>query len=273
MSTFFITIRTINNSLITFLENSVVKYSILILLTLLIIIIDKIKINYLELFENDMFKLIYTLLIVYTACFDPIYAIILTTFIIIGIQELHTRKATITITNEIQNDNNITNNNNNNKKTNNNKNNKNNKNNNNNNISINNNELNDNIVFVESKITKEEDNTQSIIYENNALPSETTLTNIKNSHYIINKQSIQKQPEENDGLIVNYDYYEDPAFITLTNNLQNKNRLNKNKFRVNEDDLLKAQTNKLTNMHLKSTEIKLCDIQGYDHLDKNSSNY
>ena len=248
-----------NNSLITFLESPVVKYSILIIVTILIIVIDKIDINYLEIFENDMFKLIYSLIIVYTACFDPIYAIVLTTFIIIAIQELHTRKATIGITLELQND--IINNN----RINN---------------SINNNKLNDNdnnnIDFVESKITKDDDddeNTQSVMYENNKSPSDTTLTNIKDAHAIINKQTMQKHPEENDSLIVNYDYYEDPAFKTLTNNLQEKNRLNKNKFLVNEDDLLKAQTNKQPSMPLSSAEIKLCDIQGYDHLYTNNDKF
>jgi hypothetical protein len=258
MSTILSNITKSNNSLITFLESPVVKYSILIIVTILIIVIDKIDINYLEIFENDMFKLIYSLIIVYTACFDPIYAIVLTTFIIIAIQELHTRKATIGITLELQNDtinNNRINN------------------------SINNNKLNDNdnnnIDFVESKITKDDDdeNTQSVMYENNKSPSDTTLTNIKDAHAIINKQTMQKHPEENDSLIVNYDYYEDPAFKTLTNNLQEKNRLNKNKFLVNEDDLLKAQTNKQPSMPLSSAEIKLCDIQGYDHLYTNNDKF
>lgn len=263
MSTILSNITKSNNSLITFLESPVVKYSILIIVTILIIVIDKIDINYLEIFENDMFKLIYSLIIVYTACFDPIYAIVLTTFIIIAIQELHTRKATIGITLELQNDiinNNLINSINNNK--------------------LNNNKLNDNdnnIDFVESKITKEEEdddeNTQSVMYENDESPSDITLTNIKNAHTIINKQTMQKHPEENDSLIVNYDYYEDPAFKTLTNNLQEKNRLNKNKFLVNEDDLLKAQTNKQPLMPLSSAEIKLCDIKGYDHLHSNNANF
>jgi len=271
MSSLISIISKSNNNLITFLEKPVVKYSILILVTLLIIFIDKIEIHYLEIFENDMFKLIYTLLVVYTACFDPIYAIVLTTFIIIAIQELHTRKATIAIaiaiTRELQND--TINNNHINNRINNRINNK---------LNDNDNKLNDNnIDFVESKITKEEEdddeNIQSVIYENDDSPSDITLTNIKNSHSIINKQSMQKHPEENDSLIVNYDYYEDPAFKTLTNNLQEKNRLNKNKFLVNEDDLLKAQTNKQPSMPLSSAEIKLCDIKGYDHLHTNNANF
>jgi len=266
MSTILSNITKSNNSLITFLESPVVKYSILIIVTILIIVIDKIDINYLEIFENDMFKLIYSLIIVYTACFDPIYAIVLTTFIIIAIQELHTRKATIGITLELQND--TINNNHINNRINNRINNK---------LNDNDNKLNDNnIDFVESKITKDDDddeNTQSVMYENNKSPSDTTLTNIKDAHAIINKQTMQKHPEENDSLIVNYDYYEDPAFKTLTNNLQEKNRLNKNKFLVNEDDLLKAQTNKQPSMPLSSAEIKLCDIQGYDHLYTNNDKF
>lgn len=246
-----------NNSFIAFLENPVVKYSILILLTLLIIVIDKINIHYLELFDNDMFKLIYTLLIVYTACFDPIYSIIMTTFIIMVIQELHTRKATIGITNEKHS----------NRDNRNNKHNRHNRHNNSNDVNTN------NIVFVESKITEEVQPTQSVMYENNVLPSETTLTNIRDSQAIINKQSLQKHPKQNDTLIVDYDYYEDPAFKTLTHNLQEKNRLNKNKFLVTEDDLVKAQTNKQPNMKLTTAEIKLCDIQGYNHLEQYNTEF
>ena len=100
-----------------------------------------------------------------------------------------------------------------------------------------------NIIFVESKITEEVQPTQSVIYENNVLPSETTLTNIRDSHAIINKQSLQKHPKQNDTLIVDYDYYEDPAFKTITNNLKEKNTMNKNQFFVTDDDLVKAQVN------------------------------
>lgn len=258
MSTMLSNISKSNNNFIAFLENPVVKYSFLILLTLLIIVIDKINIHYLELFDNDMFKLIYTLLIVYTACFDPIYAIIMTTFIIMVIQELHTRKATIIITNEKHS----------------NRNNRNNKHNRHNNRHNNSNDVNtNNIVFVESKITEEVQPTQSVIYENNVLPSETTLTNIRDSHAIINKQSLQKHPKQNDTLIVDYDYYEDPAFKTLTHNLQEQNRLTKNKFLVTEDDLAKAQTNKQPTMKLTTAEIKLCDIQGYNHLEQYNAEF
>ena len=52
-----------------------------------------------------------------------------------------------------------------------------------------------------------------------------------------------------------------------------KNQCNKNKFLVNEDDLLKAQTNKQPSMPLSSAEIKLCDIQGYDHLHSNNDTF
>ena len=43
-----------------------------------------------------------------------------------------------------------------------------------------------------AKDNNNDENTQGVMYVNDVLPSDTTLTNIKNSHSIINKQTMQK---------------------------------------------------------------------------------
>ena len=62
---------------------------------------------------------------------------------------------------------------------------------------------------------------------------------------------------------VNDKYYEDPAFKTITNNLQEKNRINDTQLFVTDDDLMKAQTNKLEQGLISNGEVKLCNVQGY----------
>ena len=103
----------LNNGLIYNLENPVIKYSFLILLTILILFIDKIEVKYIEVFDNTLFKIIYSLFIAYTVCIDPIYSILLTTFIIMVIQELHLRKSLIALSKLNNNSNNNNNNSNN----------------------------------------------------------------------------------------------------------------------------------------------------------------
>ena len=92
MSSVSSSINKSNTKFISFLEEPIIKYSVLILVTLLIIFIEKIDTSVLEVFDLSIFKIVYALLIAYTACFDPIYAIILTTFLIMAIQELHNRR-------------------------------------------------------------------------------------------------------------------------------------------------------------------------------------
>ena len=229
-----------NDNFISFLENPVVKYCVLIFITLLIISIEKIETSFLEVFDLDIFKVVYALFIAYTACFDPIYAIILTTFMIISIQELHTRKSHHAISsNTIQNilsnkvqpafiGSKITDN----KQSNSNLTNSN---------QLNSNQLNSNQLK------------QTIKY--NTMPSNDILLNNKIVYDMINKQSLQKNPEKNDTLISEYDAYVDPAFNTLTNNLNNNNYMNKNQFFISDEDLINAQTNVQPNVN-QNTSVK-----------------
>ena len=94
--------------------------------------------------------------------------------------------------------------------------------------------------LIGSKINDNNQTIQSVVYDK--MPSNDILVNDKMVYDLINKQSLQKVPDAKDTLIGQYDYYEDPAFKTITNNLQEKNTMNKNQFFVTDDDLVKAQT-------------------------------
>jgi hypothetical protein len=86
-------IISLNTKLINFFELPVVKYGFLILVVLRIISISYTSEFYLLSFESMWVKVLFALLISYSACFDPVYAIALTTLLIISIQELHRRKS------------------------------------------------------------------------------------------------------------------------------------------------------------------------------------
>jgi len=222
-----------NDNFISFLEQPVIKYSILIFITILIILIEKIDTEYLEVFDLDIFKIVFAFLIAYTACFDPIYAIILTTFMIMAIQELHNRRTNNAIHNhklkEMKH-------------------------------------MNTHIKpsFIPSKVSVNQQTTQSVVYDE--MPSNDILMNDKMVYDLINKHALQKTPDAKDTLIGEYDYYEDPAFKTITNNLQEKNTMNKNQFFVTDDDLVKAQINTQEgvnqNVGMKAFTSNILNIQG-----------
>jgi hypothetical protein len=236
----------LNNGLISILENPVIKYSFLILLTVLILFIDKIEVKYIEVFDNTLFKIIYSLFIAYTVCIDPIYAILLTTFMIMVIQELHLRKSLIAISKLENNNNNI-----------------NHKQNLKNIKDIINKNSSQGIIFKESEIS---DTINEIEYD---IENIDTIELVNNSNK--NKETMKNMTEEIKN--VNDKYYEDPAFKTITNNLQEKNRINDTQLFVTDDDLMKAQTNKLEQGLISNGEVKLCNVQGYTHLPNSGSDF
>ena len=174
---------------------------------------------YLELFNYTSVKVVYALLIAYSACFDPVYAIALTTFIIICIQELYSRKANQAISNQIGG----------------------------------------NKPFIaaapsatsvlldssKAKVlalpTSAELSPQQVTMDK--MPDAAYLVNDSNVYNLINKHTLQRAPSPNDTLIAEYDYYEDPAYRTLTANIEGKNYLGHNKFYVTNGDLVDIQTN------------------------------
>ena len=180
------TLSRYNDKLITFLENPIIKYGFLILVVLQIITIDKLNTSYLQLFNDTYFKIIYAFLIAYYACFDPVYAIALTTLMIISIQELHSRNATYTISPE----------------------------------------------SIKSKV----DNMSNMSKMSNVFPSSIYDNSNYNSivnkdelvYDLINKHSLQKKPDDDDKLVAEYKFCQEPAFETITNNVVDNNNNNNN---------------------------------------------
>jgi len=193
MSLSFNTISKMNDSLITFLEKPIIKYGFLIIIIIQIINIKNLSTSYIQIFNNMYFKVIYAFLIAYYACFDPVYSIALTTLIIISIQELHTRNATSNIISLLpqkhKND-----------------------------IKIN------SIPLSNSKSNSKSNSTPKLFNSININSGKMTAKIFDNDELVyelINKHSLQKQPDINDKLTGEYEFCQEPAYQTITNNLKN----------------------------------------------------
>ena len=206
----------LNEQLVKLLTKPVVKYGFLALAVFQILVIDKLPLEYLETFDMLLTKVVIAFLVAYSACFDPIYAITLTTLLIISIQELHSRRATKVmkmqpIVSKLDSTNGS-------------------------------NGLPES-PFITSEMKDGRMTEQSAKYVNLGDANKDYLTQDENIFEQINKQSLQKVPSPGDKIVAEYDYYGDPAYSTLTANLSNNQVLGRNKFFVTGNDLNVAQNN------------------------------
>ena len=144
------------------------------------------SITYLEIFDDNVFKVIYAFLIAYYACFDPVYSIALTTLMIIAIQELHRRNAT-------------------------------------HDISLSNLDGNSSINNSSTHGYDNDSKTKHYNLHNKKINIKHCDNLLDNDEYIyneINKHALQKTPSSNDDISAEYDF--DPAFETITNNIKQK---------------------------------------------------
>ena len=204
----------LNDSIIKFLEKPIIKYGFLILIIVQIIAIKHLSMSYLKIFNDNYFKVIYAFFIAYYACFDPIYAIVLTTLMIISIQEIHSRNASksfnalVPLKNSNINNNNI--------------------------MPITSNSIKKSMnSFIKSKnniTSASTGNNNSLNMYDNSKTSKTSklLIDDKTSYDIINKQILQKEPSSDDNLKHEYEFCDQPAYKTITNNLdENDDTTNK----------------------------------------------
>ena len=232
----------LNNKFVDILENPFVKYGFLIFIVIRIIFINQMETWYLELFNYTSVKVVYALLIAYAACFDPVYAVALTTFIIICIQELYGRKANQAISNQVVS----------------------------NKPFIAGAPSATSVLLDSSKAkvltlpTSAQLSPQQVTIDK--MPDAAYLVNDANVYNLINKHTLQRVPSPNDTLIAEYDYYEDPAYRTLTANIEGKNYLGHNKFYVTNSDLVAIQTNQEPgsnqNVAVQAFPSKVMNIQG-----------
>ena len=204
MSSSLNTLTKWNDSIIKCLSNPIIKYGFLIIIIIMIINIKNLSTSYLEIYNNNLFKVIYAFIIAYYACFDPIYSIALTTLIIISIQELHSRKATHSVMSLLPS---ITTN----------------------NTMIplipdlNNNIIPDNISTnkINNPINNSTNDSINSININSGKMTARIFDNDELVYELINKHSLQKKPSNDDKLTAEYELCREPAFETITNNLKN----------------------------------------------------
>ena len=211
------TVEKVNNKFLAFFDNPFVKYGFLIFAVLRIIFISDIEDYYINLFNYPSVKIIYALLIAYSACFDPIYAVVLTTLIIITIQELYARNAKRGLikaaTPSISGKPFIAS------------------------------------TLLDSSITKLQQlppdakvlTKQTVVMD--GTPDKAILVNDALVYNEINKHVLQRTPDPKDSMIAEFDFYEDPAYRTITANLEDKNYLGHNKFFVTDENMNQIQTN------------------------------
>lgn len=208
-----------NTKILSFFDNPFVKYGFLIFAVLRIIFISDMDDYYLNLFNYPSVKIIYALLIAYSACFDPVYAVALTTLMIITIQELYSRQAKRGLAKATAP-----------------------------------NGQNTAKPFVasallDSSLAKTQQlpadakvlTPQSVVMD--GMPEKAILINDALVYNEINKHALQRTPDPKDTMIAEFDFYEDPAYRTITANLADKNYLGRNQFFVTEENMNQIQTN------------------------------
>jgi len=213
-------VEKVNSKFLEFFDNPFVKYGFLIFAVMRIIFISDMDDYYLNLFNYPIVKIMYALLIAYSACFDPIYAVALTTLIIITIQELYARNAKrglIKATEPSMTGKPFV-----------------------------------ASALLDSSFAKSQQlpadakvlTKQTVVMDGvPGIPEKAILVNDALVYNEINKHALQRTPDPKDSMIAEFDFYEDPAYRTITANLAEKNYLGHNKFFVTDENMNQIQTN------------------------------
>lgn len=210
-------VEKVNTKFLEFVDNPFVKYGFLIFAVLRIIFISDMEDYYINLFNYPIVKIIYALLIAYSACFDPVYAVALTTLIIITIQELYARQAKRGLIKATA-------------------------------PSINGkpfvaSALLDSSIAKTEKLPSDANVLTKQSVEMDGIPNKAILVNDALVYNEINKHALQRTPDPKDTMIAEFDFYEDPAYRTITANLVEKNYLGHNKFFVTDENMNQIQNN------------------------------
>jgi len=247
MSSSMNTLSKLNNSMIGFLEKPVIKYGFLILVVLQIIFIANLSTSYLQIFDDNVFKVIFAFLIAYYACFDPVYAIALTTLMIISIQELHNRNATHSVISLLP------------KPT---------------MKYVNTNTTNTHTNTTHPNTTQNSSNT-FVVSSNNKIKAKI-FDNDELVYELINQHSLQKKPSADDKLTTEYDFSNEPAYKTITDNIKKINNIDyvsESKYQP----LVDIQDNQILNVNqnksLQGLQGDILNIQGLPNGFDNKTKY
>lgn len=205
-------VEKVNNSFLDILDNPFVKYGFLIFVVLRIIFITDMDDYYLNLFNYPIVKIGYALVIAYSACFDPVYAVALTTLIIITIQELYRRQASRAVGSAARG-------------------------------IIGSNSSAKPFMGTTYQLPADVKVADRQTVTLNKMPDKQLLISDAMVYNEINKHALQRTPDPKDVMIAEFDYYEDPAYRTITANLKEKNYLGHNEFYVTDGNLEQIQTN------------------------------
>ena len=225
-------VEVVNKSVVSLFKNPFIKYGFLIFVVIRIIFINIMGDYYLELLDYTWMKVTYAFLVAYSACFDPIYAIALATFIIIAFQELYSRRAKKHLTENTK-------------------------------------PFLASVDVKANKVLQLPTNPPEVINKVSMTgkPDANILLEDKMVYDTINKHVLQKTPSKDDSLIAEYDYYLDPAFKTITANLDTKKQyLGNNNFYITEDNLDIVQNNQEPganqNQPIQGINTGIMNIQG-----------
>jgi hypothetical protein len=137
-------------------------------------------------------RAIVALIIAWTACFDPVFSVAIATKMIFAIQELHRRRAVVTMKSDVK------------------------------------------AIVVPPNVVGN--------HTMPTIPAEIAASD-KLVFDEINKHSLQKIPEGDDTILAEYDFYFDPAYTNLTQNVREQNILRNGSFYVTTEELQAAQSN------------------------------
>lgn len=214
-------VEKVNIKFLAFFDNPFVKYGFLIFVVLRIIFISDMEDYYINLFNYPIVKIIYALLIAYSACFDPVYAVALTTLIIITIQELYSRNAKQGLVKATAPSDSVPSS----------------------KPFVPGSLLDSGLARTQQLPTDAKVLTKQTVVMDGAMPENAILVNDALVYNEINKHALQRTPDPKDTMIAEFDFYEDPAYRTITANLEEKNYLGHNKFFVTDENMNQIQTN------------------------------
>jgi hypothetical protein len=213
------TVDKVNNKFLDILDNQFVKYGFLIFVVLRIIFITDMDDYYLNMSNRPVIKIISALFIAYAACFDPVYAIALTTLIIITMQEGYRRQAGKTTHSAIDSS-----------------------------RPFNSTTLLDSSVGTSLQLPADTKILQKQSVSLDQMPEKALLIKDAMVYNEINKHALQRVPDPKDTMIAEFDFYEDPAYRTITANLTGKDYLGRNQFIITENNMAQIQTNQEPNV-------------------------
>lgn len=82
----------LDKNIMSLLDNSLVRFSILLFGAGYLLMIKSIPSNFLTMYNNLYVRILIALVVAYLACFEPFYSVLIASLFILSLQELHNRR-------------------------------------------------------------------------------------------------------------------------------------------------------------------------------------